>query len=403
WDTWCGRRGKNCYIYRSAADGLWRLIPWDLELTFGNVNAFSMPGSITSTYGNHFNEITRAINRPSIERMFYAILKQQTDNFFFTGGNSPLSRWGSSLSGSGVDLRNTLSFVNSRGNLIRSWIRGAVHPQVQLEIENNNGNDFNLEATFFTLEGRGPVDITSFVITRNGDELDPAPRIVYSNSNHYDWTARIPLLAGENEIEVFGFNFDGELVDTDSITVTNNPPFQKPVIASVSPTTVAIGETLTIVGSDFHDGIKVIFSGLVEVTDLDFDEDVDPTTIRCVIPEGVVGTVVSVEVENSDGQRSDPVIISIREAGEEFVRGDTNLDGNVDISDAVATLNYLFLGGSGECLDAMDTDDGGTVEITDGVIVLSFLFQGDDPPAAPYPNPGLDPTDSDGLTCESGL
>jgi hypothetical protein len=60
-----------------------------------------------------------------------------------------------------------------------------------------------------------------------------------------------------------------------------------------------------------------------------------------------------------------------------FLRGDTNDDGIVDISDAVALLQTLFLGASElPCLDAADADDSGTLEITDAVHSLDWLFRG---------------------------
>ena len=84
-----------------------------------------------------------------------------------------------------------------------------------------------------------------------------------------------------------------------------------------------------------------------------------------------------------------------------FVRGDTNGDASLDISDAVATLNYLFLGGENNrvaCEDAGDVNDDGLLNITDPVYALAFLFQGGLPPAEPFPQAGLDETE-DGLDC----
>jgi hypothetical protein len=76
-----------------------------------------------------------------------------------------------------------------------------------------------------------------------------------------------------------------------------------------------------------------------------------------------------------------------------FLRGDANTDQKVDISDAVAVLNYLFLGGvSPQCLDAADTDDSGDLNLTDAVYLLMHLFLGGDPPPSPFPDPGPDPT-----------
>ena len=82
-----------------------------------------------------------------------------------------------------------------------------------------------------------------------------------------------------------------------------------------------------------------------------------------------------------------------------FVRGDSNDDGEVDLSDAVTTLNHLFMGGvHPSCLDAADCDDDGVVNITDPIFLLQFLFLGGVEPSAPFPEPGPDGTD-DGLRC----
>jgi hypothetical protein len=85
--------------------------------------------------------------------------------------------------------------------------------------------------------------------------------------------------------------------------------------------------------------------------------------------------------------------------GRDFVRGRINGDAQVDISDAVYGLNYLFLGAPRpDCLKALDVDDDGITNITDPIYLLNFLFVGGKIPPQPYPNPGPDPTPDD-LTC----
>lgn len=85
--------------------------------------------------------------------------------------------------------------------------------------------------------------------------------------------------------------------------------------------------------------------------------------------------------------------------GPSFLRGDANEDLNVNVADAVFILTYLFLqGSSGSCLDAMDVNDSGSVNIADGIRLLEFLFVSGDPPEAPWPSPGEDPT-PDSLPC----
>ena len=83
-----------------------------------------------------------------------------------------------------------------------------------------------------------------------------------------------------------------------------------------------------------------------------------------------------------------------------FVRGDANVNGQVTPSDATFMLNALFLGmGTFRCLDAADADDNGAPEISDTVLILNYIFNGGPPPMAPFPDPGLDPTDIDDLNC----
>jgi hypothetical protein len=98
-----------------------------------------------------------------------------------------------------------------------------------------------------------------------------------------------------------------------------------------------------------------------------------------------------------------------REPGEPtFVRGDTDSDGAINLTDGVIPLLFLFSGGEAPaCLDAADANDTGDLGITDAISIFGWLFTGGLPPAAPTPlSPGysaeecgVDLTD-DGLGCE---
>ena len=93
--------------------------------------------------------------------------------------------------------------------------------------------------------------------------------------------------------------------------------------------------------------------------------------------------------------------VNIVPDGIPFVRGDSNSDESVNISDPQFTLNFLFLGGpEPRCFDAADANDDGKVDISDAVTTLQFLFIGHT--LLPPPRtPGLDPT-PDGLGCDLG-
>jgi hypothetical protein len=83
-----------------------------------------------------------------------------------------------------------------------------------------------------------------------------------------------------------------------------------------------------------------------------------------------------------------------------FLRGDTNGDRDVDISDPIKTLGILFLGDPPVgCFDAADANDSNVVDLSDAVHTFNFLFQGGEEPAAPGRlECGADPT-ADGLRC----
>jgi hypothetical protein len=86
-----------------------------------------------------------------------------------------------------------------------------------------------------------------------------------------------------------------------------------------------------------------------------------------------------------------------------FERGDANLDGTLELTDAIHILVALFLGGDAACEDAADADDDGTLGTTDAVSLLTHLFLGGAAPPPPHAGCGKDPTE-DVLGCgEAGV
>ena len=72
------------------------------------------------------------------------------------------------------------------------------------------------------------------------------------------------------------------------------------------------------------------------------------------------------------------------------------------MSDGIFTLGYLFLGRrEPSCRDAADINDSGQIDISDAVATFEFLFlAGRRPPPPPGPvTCGPDPT-SDALDCD---
>ncbi len=113
---------------------------------------------------------------------------------------------------------------------------------------------------------------------------------------------------------------------------------------------------------------------------------------------GLVQTEVTQSLEAFLPSTLIPGSITVK-APTRFVRGDSNLDGGIDISDAIHMLQFMFIGGVPmTCLDAADTNDDGASEITDSIGLLNHLFLGGLPPAAPWPGCGADLSE-DTLNC----
>ena len=91
----------------------------------------------------------------------------------------------------------------------------------------------------------------------------------------------------------------------------------------------------------------------------------------------------------------------------EFVRGDCNDDGNINISDPVCILNWLFLGGptpGSGCVAVANTngsESNGKVDLSDGVYLLNHLFLGGPAPTPPFPECGSGTLSSDEGMCET--
>jgi hypothetical protein len=408
WDTWGGRRGKNCYFYRATDDLLWRKVPWDIELTYGDVNAFAMPASSSQTYNNFFAEITRMINRPRTKRMYYGILAEMVDpadGCFHSGWLTPLM---TRLSGAGVGSTNVGTsggFVDARANLIRGWIRDLTYPQVRLTITTNGGNAMTVNSVSVDLAGDAPADVFSLNVSRNGELVDdPGMTFEFSTSSTRGWTLRgIPLAGGANDVQVFGFNSRGELIDTDGIAITSTVSWNPPQITAVQPDQAAGDDEIVLVGSDFHNGLRVIFDGGTQAAVVVFDEAVDASRIRVRVPSSLPAGPTTVVVRNLDGKDSPPAAFTVIPPAPKFIRGDANLDGRLDLSDGVKVLRHLFAAVAVGCADAADADDSGSVNVTDAVRVLDYLFRDGPPLPPPFPSAGTDPTSGDPLDCGQGL
>ncbi len=86
--------------------------------------------------------------------------------------------------------------------------------------------------------------------------------------------------------------------------------------------------------------------------------------------------------------------------GPDFLRGDSDGSGSLNLADVIFTATWLYADGTTPaCQDACDANDDGRLDISDPIYTLLYLFTGSAAPPQPYPLPGPDPTFLDDIDC----
>jgi hypothetical protein len=126
---------------------------------------------------------------------------------------------------------------------------------------------------------------------------------------------------------------------------------------------------------------------------------VEVGTCPCTDPETPDRPVVDLGTEGKLEPEGSRIRFPI--ADQDFVRGDATHDGRLDIADPIRAIDDALYFTSAACTDADDANDDGLLDLSDAVYLFGYLFLGGDPPPAPFPAIGRDPT-ADGLYCHSG-
>ncbi len=134
----------------------------------------------------------------------------------------------------------------------------------------------------------------------------------------------------------------------------------------------------------------------------------NPTTWEMTVPLESGANELTFLAVDAAGEMISSASITVTSAVDQpppavFIRGDANLDGVVNITDATGILLHLFQGIRLPCEDALDVNDDEALNLVDAVRLLNFLFGDGERPAPPYPLPGVDPDENGALGCETGL
>jgi hypothetical protein len=389
WDAVFVGNGHNGYLALDTIEGLWKLLPFDMDNTFGDPNASLFPAGDPN--------IVRMMTRPMPRRVYFRVLDEYTKGYWWSSGAGPfldqLQR------DAGLGTSGIKGYLDTSRNRVISTLRTPT--TAAFKIVTNGGNNISTAENRIELEGTAAVQIAT-ILYQNGDDepvlLDPAW------TRETQWKAGFALPYRANRFEFSGFDAAGNLAGTASITVENTSVGGGPVlmVSEWFPMTgpAAGGTRVSLAGSGFTREMAVFFGGVAAMS----FEYIAPELVYVTTPPAPANlaanrqVVVSLVAGEARLSLPEPFVYE-PELGVQFVRGDSNGDGKLDISDPVATLGYLFLGGGMNCADAADFNDDGDLVLSDAVALLDFLFRAGRAPAAPYPTAGADPTPSDALDC----
>ncbi len=128
---------------------------------------------------------------------------------------------------------------------------------------------------------------------------------------------------------------------------------------------------------------------------IDSDTGVSEVTISTASLAPNTAWNVKIQVESESVTLTDGLAVG---SAPDFLRGDINGDGVVDVTDLSLITRVINGTLSLPNFDAADVNDDGVITMSDRTALQEFLVGGE-PPAAPFPHVGSDPTD-DAIGCE---
>ncbi len=208
WDSYGYDRGKNMYAYKPN-NGSWRLFLWDLDFVF---NVGGDPAN-TALFGGHDPLMNELRAFPEFQRLYWRAFEDAV--------NGPLNpatfaarvdaiHSGLTLAGVGPEaptLQGMKDYVTARRNHILSQLQ-----TVAAGFSVQGATTFATNKNLITISGTAPV--TAAYITVNGLAVQP----VWTSVTN--WTLRIALQPGVNNLTIEGWNNKGQLITGGSVLLS---------------------------------------------------------------------------------------------------------------------------------------------------------------------------------------
>ncbi len=190
----------NLKLYHRS-DGRILYLPWDLDF---QTRPYDDPLIINPDIA-----ALTAIS-PAYLRLFYQHLQDIIRTSFNTTYLTPWVNHYSTLQRSGGNWNDILTYVDQRAAYVQTQINSA-YPPVAFKITSPNSST---SASSTTLTGNGGLDVRTIVVQMGEQNLP----VTWINAN--TWQVTVPIAPGSNVITLQAFDYHGNLVGSDMVTIT---------------------------------------------------------------------------------------------------------------------------------------------------------------------------------------
>ena len=204
-DNYSSGSQHNGYFYIRPADGRMLFLPWDVDFT-------ASQGATSTLTPNP--ELRKLVGLPENRHYYYGHIHDVVTTSFNESYMNPwIDHYEQFLTNH--NFQSFKSYIRSRSNHALNTINSAVAP-VDFEITTNDGNDILTDMTEVSLGGNGWVDVREVRLAGSTEPLDIRwPEID-------EWAVSLPVPEGTNDFVFEAYNLRGELIGTDTISVTAN-------------------------------------------------------------------------------------------------------------------------------------------------------------------------------------
>ncbi|MEX0643385.1 MAG: lamin tail domain-containing protein, partial [Pirellulales bacterium] len=207
----------NIAFYVRPSDNKVLMLPWDWD------ESFRLSATSTIFRGSASTPLPKLLTDPSNYHTYLSHLYDIVTHEFTT---SYMTTWVNHFHAIGQqdsNFLNQLNYINTRHNSVLSQINIEVPATTQFNITTNNGNPHFVDTPTVTLNGTGYVDSHTIRVRGSSVPLE----VTWSNKT--TWQAEVPLSPGENDVILDAYDVRGNLVHSDSITVTTTANVATPL------------------------------------------------------------------------------------------------------------------------------------------------------------------------------